>query len=340
MALEQNVNTALLMLMASSAEGIGVLRSFGGLKKVGGESAGIQADLYLTWPIRSASEAGELEKTISGARAAFDDRDSRDDDDPAKWDHVSCRKFKDDSRHLTLALAQEGADGGGRVLISDQQSQVIQATFKTSRKAASYEIKIRVFGLSAGQIGELANGLQEHCTVSLEADQPGLFDGNNVHSLEEHRAKLLPKVGQIVAGLSVDPDDADAPGEEFTGIVVKVYTEEGESLLDLQDAAGEITTGWAASEVVSTLNVIPPKGKEMGEMLDSYRQKAEKKGVVPTIGALISALGEMYTADLTATESWVLSAKVIDLAVKNLKEAKSAPAPTPTRGAGDAALPN
>lgn len=215
------MNTRLLLLLLATAEGTGIFKGFGGVRKAGSDEAGIQMDLVFYWPIRTSSEAKELDAVIPGASAGYADRDSRDDSDPAKSDHVATRKFQDDARHLTLNLVQQGTEGG-RVILADQSCSVISASFKTSKKAASYEVKVRVFGLTAKQVGELAEGLTQHVGISLVTDQHALFEGGGkVIRMDEHRKAVAAKVGQLVTGRL-------ASGGEFAGIVREVVPGEGD----------------------------------------------------------------------------------------------------------------
>lgn len=305
------MNTVLLLLLAADIEGVGIFKGFGGVRKQGSDDAGIQVDLTLYWPIRTSAEAKELDAVIPGASAGYADRDKRDDDDPAKSDHVSTRKFQDDSRHVTLNLVQDGGKGGGRVILSDQSCSVISASFKTSKKAASYEVKVRVYGLTAKQVGEIAEGLTQHVGVHLVADQASLFDGKagKVVRIDEHRKAVAAKVGQLVTGKL-------SAGGEFSGIVKEVTPQEGgPSLLTVEDI-GPVTMEVRADQIVSALNVVPPKGKTMEWVVSAYQEKATKKGTRQTWAAIVQALGEVHAQELTPSESWTISAAVVEAASK------------------------
>lgn len=305
------MNTTLLLLLAATAEGTGVFKSFGGVRKAGSDDAGIQLDLTLYWPIRTSAEAKELEPVIIGASAMYADRDKRDDDDPAKSEHVTVRKFQDDSRHLTLNLVQEGT-GGGKVILSDQSCSVIKAEFKTSKKAASYEVKIRVYGLTSKQVGELAEGLTKAVGISLVTDQQALFDDGGdakVTRLDKHRKAIAPKLGQLVTGRS-------AAGQEFAGLVTEVVAiDGGGSNLVVKDVDGTVIEV-GSPQVVSALTVVPPKGKTMETVIEGYVEKANKRGTRPTWGAIVQALGEVHAKELTPSESWTISASVAEAASK------------------------
>lgn len=303
------MNTVLLLLLAANAEGTGIFKGFGGVRKQGSDDAGIQIDLTLYWPIRTSAEAKELDAVIPGASAGYADRDKRDDDDPAKSDHVSTRKFQDDARHVTLNLVQDGKGGGGRVILSDQSCSVVSASFKTSKKAASYEVKIRVFGLTAKQVGDLAEGLTQHVGVHLVADQADLFSGGKVVRMDEHRKAVAAKVGQLVTGKL-------SAGGEFSGIVKEVVPQEGGPALVTVEDIGPVTMEVRADQLVSALNVVPPKGKTMEWVVSSYQEKAGKKGTRPTWAAIVQALGEVHAQELTPSESWTISASVVDAAAK------------------------
>ncbi len=303
------MNTSLLFLLAATAsiEGVGIFKSFGGVRKAGSDDAGIQIDLTLYWPIRTSAEAKELDSVIPGASAGYADRDKRDDDDPAKSDHVSTRKFQDDARHVTLNLIQEGT-GGGKVILSDQSCSVVSASFKTSKKAASYEVKVRVFGLTAKQVGEVAEGLTSHVGITLTSDQTNLFAGGKVVRMDEHRKAVAAKVGQIATGKLT-------AGGEFCGMVKEVNVKDGVSFVTVEDL-DSTTMEVRGDQIVSALNVVPPKGKTMEWVVTSYTEKATKKGTRPTWGAIVRALGEVHAQELTPSESWTVSASVVDAASK------------------------
>lgn len=304
------MNTVLMLLLSSNCEGTAIFKGFGGVRKQGSDDAGIQTDVTLYWPIRTSSEARELDATIPGASAAYADRDSRDDDDPAKSEHVSTRKFQDDARHVTLNLAPEGSGGGGAVILSDQSCSVISASFKTSKKAASYEVKVRVYGLTSKQVGELAEGLTQRVGVSLVADQADLFSASSagkVTRLDDHRKNVAPKIGQLVTGKL-------SSGVEFVGIVQSAESVEGTNLLTIEDVGSIVEV--RSEQVASALNVVPPKGKTMEWVVSTYQDKAAKKGTRATWAAIIQALGEIHANELTPSESWTVSASVIDAAAK------------------------
>jgi len=314
------MNTILLLLLAADAEGTGIFKGFGGVRKQGSDDAGIQVDLTLYWPIRTSAEAKELDAVIPGASAGYADRDKRDDDDPAKSDHVSTRKFQDDSRHVTLNLVQDGGKGGGRVILSDQSCSVISASFKTSKKAASYEVKVRVFGLTAKQVGDIAEGLTQHVGIHLVADQADLFSGKGgkVVRIDEHRKAVAAKVGQLVTGKL-------SAGGEFSGIVKEIVpqAEGGPALLTVEDI-GPVTMEVRADQIISALSVVHPKGKTMEWVVTSYQEKAGKKGTRQTWAAIVQALGEVHAQELTPSESWTISAAVVEAASKiNVKAAET-----------------
>lgn len=296
------MNTKLLALLLATCEGIGIFRTFGGVRRVGSDDNGIQLDLNFYWPIRSSLEAKELDSVISGASAMYADRDSRDDDDPAKSDYAVTRKFQDDARHVTLNLLQDGTEGG-RVILSDQSCSVVQAKVTTSKKAASFEVKVRVFGLTAKQVGDLAEGLTQRVGISLETDQAALFkEGGNVVAL---RQTIQPKPGQVVTGKL-------STGAEFCGRVRTLSTDGLVEVEDMDDSVIEVSV----AQVSSALTVAPPKGKTMEWVVDAYRTKAEKRGTRVSWAALVAALGEIHASDLTPTETWMLSSSVIEAASK------------------------
>lgn len=306
------MNTKLLPLLAPSAEGVAIFKTFTGVKRTGSDETGIQLDVVLYWPIRTSSEAEELNPVIAGASAMYADRDKRDDDDPAKSDYSVTRKFQDDARHVTLNLVQDGGEGGGRVILSDQGCSVVSATVKTSKKAASYEVKVRVFGLTAKQVGELAEGLTSHVGVSLENDQTTLFGGDKGGKVVPLRASVAPKVGQIASGLLTS-------GEGFSGVVTEVADDGVVTVKDLDGSEIEV----AASQVTSALTVVPPRGKTMDWVEETYRAKAEKKGNRPTWASVVVALGEVHAGNLTPTESWTLTSSLLDAAAKIASPAPS-----------------
>lgn len=313
------MNTVLLALLAASAEGIGIFKTFGGVKRTGSDDSGIQLDLTFYWPIRTSAEAKELDPVIAGASAMYADRDSRDDDDPAKSDYAVTRKFQDDARHLTLNLIQDGGEGGGRVILSDQGCSVLQTKVTTSKKAASYEVKVRVFGLTPAQVGTLAEGLTSRVGISLVTDQQALFgegkDGKG--KVIALRSSITPKIGQLVSGKL-------SSGTEFAGIVKDISTD---GLVTVDDFDGEIEVSTA--QITSALSIVPPKGKMMDWVRESYEQKAEKKGTPKTWAAILAALGEVHAQNLTPTETWTVSSSIIDAAAK-IKVTPTAPAPEAT----------
>ena len=298
------MNTKLLPLLAQSAEGTAIFKTFSGVKRTGSDETGIQLDVILYWPIRTSHEAEELNPVIAGASAMYADRDSRDEDDPAKSDYSVTRKFQDDARHLTLNLIQDGGEGGGRVILSDQICSVISATVKTSKKAASYEAKVRLFGLTPKQVGDLAEGLTSHVGISLEMDQASLF-GDKKDNVVHLRTSIAPKLGQIASGRLTS-------GADFTGIVTEITDDGVVGIKDLDGSEMEV----AANQITSALTVVPPRGKTMEWVEETYQKKAEKKGNVATWAAVVSALGEVHAGNLTPTETWSLTSSILDAAAK------------------------
>ncbi len=300
--------TSLPDFLSEETDATGVLRTFSGLKKTGGESAGIQVDIFLNWPIRTKHDAKQLEKLISAAPAMYDDRDSRDDDDPAKADYVVSRKFKDHTCHVTLTLAQDG-EGSGPIILSDQGGQLLHVKFKTSKKAAHLEAKIRLFGLTSAQVGDLARGLSEHVGMLVSADQQSLFGDNNVIDLEERKSRIVPKIGQFVAGVHDD-------GGEFAGQITMVSDdEEADYLFEVKDI-GCPTIEVTLAEIKTSITVVPPRGKTVESMLKSYETKAGKKKTRASVAAIIQALGAIHSLDVEATEAFTLSAQVVTEAAK------------------------
>lgn len=298
--------TRLLPLLLLSAEGIGIFKTFGGVRRTGSDESGIQLDLTFYWPVRSSSEAKELDSVISGASGMYADRDSRDDSDPAKADYAVTRKFADDARHLTLNLIQDGTEGG-RVILSDQGCSVVQAKVTTSKKAASYEVKVRVFGLTPKQVGQLAEGLTSHVGITLVTDQQVLFGaekGKGDGKVVQLRTSIRPKVGQLVSGKL-------SGGEEFAGICESVFDDGMVNVMDFG-----VLHQISIAQVSSTLTVVPPKGKTMEWVEESYRTKAEKKGTRVSWSAILSALGEVHAQNLQPTESWTVSSSILDAAAK------------------------
>lgn len=289
-------------LLAPKTEATGALKTIGGLKRTSADEGGIQADIVFYWPVRSSGEAKELNSLIAGAGAMFADRDSRDDDDPAKTDFSVVRKFQDDARHMTLNLVQEGTEGG-RVVINDQSCAVISARMTTSKKAASFEVKVRIHGLTSNQIGALAEGLGGRVGVSLTTDQGSILAPLVTSNVVALRNIIVPKIGQLVAGRL-------ANGEEFCGMVEE-EKDGGFEIYDL-DEIFHID----ASQVTSAINVSPPKGKTMEWVIETYRGKATKKGNPASWGAILVALGEIHAGNLNASDTWVLSASVLGAAAK------------------------
>lgn len=299
------VNTRLLPLLSAESDGVGIFKTFSGVRRTGSDDAGIQLDLVFYWPIRTSSEARELNPLISGASVMYADRDSREDDDPAKFDYSVTRKFQDDARHLTLNLIQDGTDGG-RVILSDQTCMVLAAKLATSKKAASFEVKLRVFGLTPKQVGDLAEGLTSHVGIALESDQQKLFGStaqpaSNVVHLAP---RITPKIGQLVSGKL-------SSGTEFCGIAAELN---GEGTVLVRDFGTEIEVSIA--QITSALTIVPPKGKTMEWVAESYGKKAAAKGNGVSWAAILSAMGEIHSSELTPSESWTVTSSILDAAAK------------------------
>jgi len=308
------MNTTLLNLNLGESEGVAILRTFSGVRKTGSEAAGVQLDLFMYWPIRTAGEARDLESMIPGAGAAYADRDSRDDDDPVLVDSNSKSKYQDDSRHLTLTIATDGQSGGGRVVLSGVPCQVIHAQFKTSKRAASFEVKARVFGLTPDHVGGLTRALQEHVGVTMAKDQQSLL-GATVTEINAHRATPLPRVGQFAIGRD------EARKMRVSGIVEAIESDENGRRVRLRGLGGDTvaessTFTLGLTEIQSSINVVPNKGQTVEKMLDGYIKKAKKFDTTPSIAAVIQALGEIHVGNPTPGESWLLSSAVTNRAAK------------------------
>lgn len=179
--------------------------------------------------------------------------------------------------------------------------------------AVTAVVIVRVKGLDAGDAANLARLLEREVDVTYEDLQPRLIVNGKPAPSPQGRAKPQHRgwdgtVGCVVAGNAAQPDGSR---KSVAGVVVATAPLADGTLLQVDDV-GEVI--WVqASEIESSVQVVPPGADTLAVVLARYAMDCATMGVTPSWRYLITSFGIAFAdGTLPATDAgeWVLAPEV------------------------------
>lgn len=196
-------------------------------------------------------------------------------------------KLPESSRNIRIRIDTDSGpvEGGGEIRGA--------LRFRSTPKLSTITFKVRMAGLNGEAIGHLADMLDMLVDTGVRRVQKVL------------NFNAVPRVGAVVSGV----DD----GAEYAGVVVSAYNDDGVAMLLVKDIVDERRV--RSASVSGALDVIPPDGRLLCEVLDEYVDSASECDCPASWRFLVVALGQRYL-EAGASEKWVLDGDVIDAALQ------------------------
>jgi hypothetical protein len=237
------------------------------IRRDGTNTNALLAEIDLSAPIETEEEALVLDGLVPGASSLWR-RSSEGAEDAARFGRTPSSM----SVHARLALLNRAEDE----VVFARTVAVARALVAVSARARSFVLRLRVGGLDPREVAMLCGALDERVSLSTSSVQLTLFAGATV-SVPAREIREVASIRVTDGGLI-----------EYRFGSVTDETDLSISLRDLHEQEPECFDRRTV-EVVSRLRVEAPE-----KLLRSYRKLADMRGLVPSWGDLIVAVGRDY----------------------------------------------